>query len=292
MKYQIERIAKKCVCCGSNDLNKLPAIIMPFVADRALGYKPVQIDKSWGLNSIKEGMAYSICNTLYCTNCDFLFLDVRFSESELNNLYEDYRGTHYSLLRENYEPGYLKKNNVLINGIDYIVKIEDFLKPYIKLPVSILDWGGDTGKNTPFKEKNKNFHVFDISSKLPINGAKFVDKETIFNTFYDVIICSNVLEHVPFPSDLILDIRKAMNKETVLYIEVPLEEIIRTSIDLAKTFSLKKHWHEHINFFSEDSLVTLLNRSGLEIIELKKEERIFGEASSSYMFQIACRLVC
>lgn len=291
MKKQIERIASKCVCCESKKIEKSPAILMPFVADRALGYKPVKVDKSWGLNSIKEGMAYSICNTLYCTICGLLFLDIRFSETELSNLYEDYRGDNYSLLRENYEPGYMKKNNILNNGIDYIGKIENFLKPFIKLPVSILDWGGDTGKNTPFKENNKNFHIFDISLKPTITGAIVVDKEIAFNTHYDLIICSNVLEHVPFPSELILDIKRAMNKETILYVEVPLEEIIRVSDNLNKSFDNKKHWHEHINFFTEKSLYELLNRLGFEIIELKKEERIFGEASSSNMFQIACKLI-
>ena len=95
-----ERVAKTCVCCVNSSLNKSPAIVMPFVAHRAFGWAPVTIDDSWGLKTIKSGTAYTVCNTLFCPDCGFLFLDMRFSEEELAGLYDGYRNAEYTDLRE------------------------------------------------------------------------------------------------------------------------------------------------------------------------------------------------
>ena len=283
-----ERIAAQCVCCGSENLKSSPAVIMPFVAHRTFGWEPVFIDESWGLSTIKNGHAYSICKSLYCDVCGFLFLDIRFSESELSNLYHDYRGAEYNALRESYEQGYTVRNDNLNAGIGYIQDIENFLLPHLSFPISILDWGGDTGKNTPFKNQNEALDIYDISGKDVLEGARIVSKNEAYSKKYKLIVCSNVLEHVPYPSDILFEITKAMDKETVLYIEVPLEDVVfNNKSDL---HLLKKHWHEHINFYSEKSLYHLVKNVGLEIKELKIMHQTAG-GSSSNLFQIACKLL-
>lgn len=287
-RFKHERVATECVCCGSKSLKKSPAILMPFVADRVFGWKPVEIDDSWGLKTIKNGSAYSICNSLYCSDCGFLFLDIRFSEAELNSLYDGYRGQRYTELRESYEPGYKTRNDSLNAGINYISDIEAFLSPYVSFPIRLLDWGGDTGKNTPFKANNNLFHIFDIGSKPVVEGAKVVDRDTILSTKYDLIICSNVLEHVPYPPELILDMKTAMGQDTVLYIEVPLEDIVRVSEPCADLSRIKKHWHEHINFYSENSLLQMLSRCELEVVALRILNASAG-GNSAFLFQVACK---
>jgi len=227
---QHERIASSCVCCKSRALKKSPAILMPFLAHRVFGWEPVEITDDWGLNTIRNGMAYSICNSVQCDNCGHLFLDIRFNESEMNSLYDGYREKDYTDLREKYEPGYKERNDRLNSAIEYIPDIEQFLSPHLAFPISILDWGGDTGKNTPFQTRNKLLHIYDISNKpVTINGAIKIDKSTATRTQYDLIICSNVLEHIPHPIDIVLDIKMSMRIDTVLYIEVPLEDIVRTN---------------------------------------------------------------
>lgn len=281
-----ERIASRCVCCGSRNLHKSPAIIMPFVAHRAFGWKPIAITEEWGLKTIKTGMAYSICNSVQCAHCRFLFLDIRFTQSELNALYDGYREEQYAELRERYEPGYKERNERLNAGYTHIPEIEHFLSPLLKFPISILDWGGDTGKNTPFKDRNKLLHVYDISNKAVISGAQKVDYGTTRRTDYDLIVCSQVLEHVPYPAELILDMRQAMGKSTILYIEVPCESLILGEKE--GLHKQKKHWHEHINFFTEKSLRELLTRCGLSISHLERR-RLTPDPASSWLFQIACQ---
>ena len=284
-----ERIATQCLCCGGDNLKGSPAVLMPFVAHRTFGWEPVLIDESWGLRTIKQGHAYSVCRSLYCEDCGFLFLDFRFSETEVSNLYRDYRGEEYTALREKYEPGYIDRNRKLVDGFTYIDKIEGFLEPHLKFPVSILDWGGDTGKNSPFKERNKVFDIYDISDKDVVAGAAKIKKQELQLKKYDLIVCSNVLEHVTYPSDLLLDIARTMDEKSVLYIEVPVENV---TLDYATDLHLhKKHWHEHVNFFSEKSLRALTRNVGLEVLDLRVLPAK-GGGEQMFLFQVACKLMC
>lgn len=262
---------------------------MPFVAHRVFGWAPVEIDASWGLRTIKPGMAYSICNSLTCTDCNFLFLDIRFSEQELTRLYRGYRDEEYTALRELYEPGYRERNTFLNASADYVVEIESFLTPHLTFPIRLLDWGGDTGKNTPFKSNNSLFHIYDISNKSTVDGAQAVSLETAAGTFYDLIVCGQVLEHVPYPAEMILDLRRAMTQDTLLYIEVPNEQLLRDNPECKSLHLKKKHWHEHINFFTRDALLALLSRCSLTLVDMRQSDINFEDKDAS-VFQIACKL--
>lgn len=285
-----ERIATICVCCESGDLRASPAILMPFVAHRALGWQPVEIDETWGLVTIRKGMAYSICNSLWCRSCHLLFMDLRFSQAELAALYADYRGADYVALRESYEPGYALRNQVYDAGSLYLDTVEAFLEPHLPVRPRVLDWGGDTGRNTPFAGRRALGHVYDISGKEVLPGIERVDRNTVRSIQYDLVLCSNVLEHVPYPADLVMELRSTMSRGTVLYIEVPHEELRRTHAgEPAELNTKKRHWHEHINFFGIESLHRLLQRCGLDVVAAD-EMRAVVEGRPVAMFQFACRL--
>jgi hypothetical protein len=281
-----DHVATQCVCCGSEHLQSSPAILMPFLAHRIFGWTPVTIDESWGLRTIQSGHAYSICKSLYCTECGFLFLDLRFSSSELANLYDNYRGEDYTNLRELYEPGYKLKNGKLQDGIEYIAEIEQFLKPFLSTPIRVLDWGGDTGQNTPFQKQAECLDIYDISGRPVIEDARRVSREEIATRDYSLIVCSNVLEHVPYPSDLLFDMAKVMREDSILYIEIPLEELMRNHVDQLP--SRKKHWHEHINFYSKKSMTRLVENAGLEVVAVKTlQTEVAGTPAS--LLQLVCR---
>jgi hypothetical protein len=239
---------------------------MPFVAHRALNWIPVQIDESWQLRSIPNGHGFSICRSLLCADCGLIFMDLRFSDEEMARLYDDYRGSEYSILREKYEPGYLVRNESLEEGCPYLDKVEDFLAPYLSRRPSILDWGGDTGRNAPFADSRVSLDVFDISDRAVVSGARKVSRSQVRERSYDLVLLSNVLEHVPYPARVLDEISDGLTAKTALYIEVPFEEIMK--FDGATALSVKRHWHEHINFFSKQSLVSLLERCGFIVESL------------------------
>ena len=282
------RIASICVCCGGDRLSRSPAILMPFIAARIFDWYPVEIDEGWGLNTIQKGTAYSVCNSLLCEDCGLLFLDMRFTDAELGKLYADYRGKEYSELREQFEPGYIGRNNLLNEGVPFLNEVEAFIRPHLQFPIALLDWGGDTGTNIPFKNENTLFHIYDISNKPVMAGATSVDAKIAASTHYQLIVCSQVLEHTPFPAKVIESMKQAMSADTLLYIDVPYEEHMRNSAP-ENLLSKKKHWHEHINFYSPKSLRTLVEGCGLEVVD-DNILSVVGREKEYALLQIICKL--
>jgi len=256
--------ARHCVCCGAAHLARAPAVLMPFVADRALGWAPQIIDASWGLQTIPEGRAYTLCNTLRCAACGLLFLDLRFSDRQMRDLYAGYRGAAYTALREHYEPGYAARNAGLEAGVAHLPAVEDWLRPRLPAHPVVLDWGGDTGRNTPFRNVARRLDIFDITDKPLVAGARRVDAAGMSTGGYDLVVCAQVLEHLPWPLQAVRAMRAALGPDTLLYVEVPYEQVMRASGD---PLPKKHHWHEHINFFTPGALARLLERAGLEVLD-------------------------
>lgn len=283
------KIASRCVCCGNLEMDRSPAILMPFIADRVFGWKPVKITDEWGLTSIQNGYAYSVCNTLQCKLCHHLFLDIRFDDEEMLSLYDRYRGEEYTRLRELYEPGYISANEAYgVNDFDYVSDVENFIRSYDDTMQTILDFGGGSGQNTPFKERN--VHLYDISDVEVVDRVEKVDIVTIKNSAYDLVVISNVLEHIPYPKKMLEEIAAYMHSKTLLYIEVPLENLIKNAQDVSRLAEKKRYWHEHINFFTAKSLSILLESCGFEIVKMGSLS-IHSPASATNVYQVLARKI-
>lgn len=261
-------LAKSCVACGSVSLASSAAILMPFVADRALGWGPVTIGPEWQLQTIPAGYACTRVSSLLCRACGHLFMDLRFGAAEMENLYAGYRGAEYLALRETYEPGYSVQNARFHRQIAYLAQIESLLAPHLPDSPAVLDWGGDSGINTPFRSCSRLCHVFDISGVDTMEGATAITAEQLRSERYDLIVLSHVLEHVPWPLDLLEEVKGAMSADTLLYVEVPYEQLMQGEGTDDARLTSKRHWHEHINFFSITSLDALLSRAGLTVLQL------------------------
>jgi len=85
---------------------------------------------------------------------------------------------------------------------------------------------------------------------------------------YDIISAINVLEHVPNPKEIIEELKSHLSPGGVLVIQVPndfsqLQEIVKT-----KAMG-REYWvsaPDHINYFNFDSLVSLLQKCGMEVV--------------------------
>lgn len=261
-----ERVAIQCVCCGTEQLHKAPAVLMPFVSHRALGWAPAVIDASWGLNSIPQGTAYCVCNTLHCEQCEFLFLDIRFSDREMQRLYDGYYGQAYEDLREHYEPGFRERNKALKAPSELLGLTRSYILRHIA-PTHVLDWGGGDGGNTPFKGTGYSTDIYDIDKKPTVAGTRSVGVDEVRGRSYDLIVCRHVLEHVPYPADTLAQIGACMHEQTLLYVELPHEALMVGNDQLAA--DQKRHWHEHINFFSVAALGNLFALSGFTILDIQ-----------------------
>ena len=289
------KIASACVCCNSVRLCSSSSILMPFIAQRIFSWRPTLISEKWKLNTVKSGKAYSVCNSLLCMDCNFLFVDMRFDDQELSRLYFNYRDENYTNLRNKYEPGYKLINKVINLPNNYIKKVEKFLSTFFTSQINILDFGGDDGKNTPFKDTKNIIHIYDISKKPTVNNCIKVNKSNMLKK-YNLVIFSNVIEHISYPQLIINEIKKLLNKNSILYIELPLEKIMKkmwggqvTKIEQLRCLKNKKHWHEHINFFSKKSLFKLFNCCGLKII--KMNILLVENYKKDEVVQIACKKI-
>lgn len=258
------KIAGSCVCCGADKLQRTPAVLMPFLAFRIFGWESTEITPEWNMRDLPVGRAQALCNTLGCEDCGVLFLDMRFDREELGALYSDYRGPGYDAARSRFEPDYGRRNQILNRGSNYIASIEELLAPYVGETPRVLDWGGDTGLNTPFRGRASTHHVYDISNKAAVDGAEIVDRDEACRGTYDLVVSSNVLEHVPAPREHLQEIASALKPDTIFYLEVPHEDVIRLVSERRERQAQKRHWHEHINFFTHESLDALLAGAGLE----------------------------
>jgi hypothetical protein len=81
-----------------------------------------------------------------------------------------------------------------------------------------------------------------------------------------------------------------MDENTVLYIEIPYEKIMLQK-KISNKNEIKRHWHEHINFYSENSIQELLAISGLDIVKIKVYSDLLTENLVNFenMFMIACK---
>lgn len=260
-------VPTSCPCCGSGLIKKSPAILMPFVASRVFDWEPTIIDESWGLRDVPNGLAYPLCSSSYCVDCRFLFLDIRFTDDQMAMLYNGYRGETYVKQRAFFEPGYVKRNLELDATDDEKANIECFVEPFLSRQISVLDWGGGDGSSTPFVEKFKYSYVYDISGVDVVPGCISISKLKCPLNRYDLVICSNVLEHVPDPYSTLTEIKSVLDDDSILYVDVPFESLLRDSdVD---SHLRKRHWHEHINFFSEESLDRLFARVGFSVLNKK-----------------------
>ncbi|MGA2298606.1 MAG: class I SAM-dependent methyltransferase, partial [FCB group bacterium] len=99
---------------------------------------------------------------------------------------------------------------------------------------------------------------------LPVQNISFFDlKEDVK---YDVITLWDVLEHIDRADDVIEKCSRILNKDGYIFIQVP-----KIDSYYAKKFGDK--WGaihlDHVNYFSNKAMAHLLERFGLEVVDLK-----------------------
>jgi len=261
-----------CLICDGTSLRPYAAVFSPFIAKRVWKRGPFPV-------TIME-----------CERCQFAFAGSRFDPEEEHRLYESYRGTEYQAVRESCEPWYTPQFNVRLSKGTMAKRraplagiFREHLPPGIK---TILDFGGDRGDLFDGLVSGASTSVYDISGIEAADGVQAIcTLDECGARRFDLIACSNVVEHVASPKDLLSDIRRIASPTTLVFVEVPSEtpfgfrnyfkrsvqQIIllvrrpRLSISMLP-FRFLRQVHEHVNFFSLRSLVRLMQVSGFEVL--------------------------
>ncbi len=209
--------------------------------------------------------------------------------------------------------GYKKRLNYLIKYIQNNNKIKN-----------VLEIGCGTGFGLLYPVA-KNFHEISfVGEDIHQQSIDFANKKNnlsnlIFrisnsekeNKTYDIIIISEVLEHVDEPQKLLLDIKSKLSKSGILFITLPNGygpfEIVSTFMRILDFFNLTNKLRNfkrklvprrianqnieepnikvadsladspHINFFNFNEIKSLIYFSGYQIISNKKRTFICGD---------------
>lgn len=229
-------------------------------------------------------------NLVECEACGFMFYNPRLDDDDLRRHYSGYRSDEYWRMRHASEPWYTKKfNSDLASARSYEIrraKLAPILRKTIgQRPIArILDYGGDRGDLVAGLLDGVEPFVYDISGAAPAKGVIATSNPVGCNA--DLIINSNVLEHIGFPRTMVSEIFKAAPEDGLVFIEVPCElpfgfsrlarriaqigivALLRPSLArfIVRPASLYM-MHEHINYFTEHSLSVLVRSCGGMVID-------------------------
>jgi len=226
-----------------------------------------------------------------CSHCGFAFFNPRMEAEEEKRLYAEYRSESYQQMRFRHEPWYTEGFNNQLSAEQIMVfrrqLLGSILAQYANPGAvhSVLDFGGDGGQliqDMPAAGK----YVYDISGVPKRNGIvglnAFAD---CLARSYDLVICSNVLEHVSFPKQVVSQITQLARPNTLIYLDVPLESplspssifkrmcqmLVLCGLRVKDAVSLLRPgmfylMHEHVNFFSVKSLSALAKSMGIRVV--------------------------
>ena len=259
-----------CVICDGPLQRLKRALVAPFLARRIWNRDPFCID------------------LVRCRSCGFSFYNPRLDDADLQRLYSGYRSPEYFEMRRSVEPWYTARFNADLASPSHYQTRRAKLAPIFQQHLAgrairrVLDYGGDHGDLMLGLFGNAELLVYDISGAEPAPGVSTVT-DPACNA--DLILNSNVLEHVGFPRHLVQQILAATPPGSLVFLEVPsenpfashriLRRIAQTVITSAFKPSLARHlfrpatlymMHEHVNYFTEHALTTLMQQCGGKVI--------------------------
>lgn len=230
--------APTCLICGSERLEAKPARVAPFIRERCGILEPVPEVR-----------------LARCPACNFAFFDQRLEATEVQRLYQGYRDADYTRRRVHFEPYYhVLRESIEDRRAAYRSGRIDGMKGLFRdLPGPfdrILDYGGEAdGWLAKGVFPHGNVSVFDLSfdAALPAPASQ------------DLVLCSNVLEHVSFPGPFLAELAGFLKPGGWIALEVPYE---RPEDPAALAAHGALQLHEHISFFSPEALVRLVIQGG------------------------------
>jgi hypothetical protein len=185
-----------------------------------------------------------------CSQCGFIFKPA----------------TEHLALTQQKERYDLHNNRDLNEGYKaFLNQVIEPLKPYLKKSSRILDWGSGP---FPALQKILNEQGFDIEIFDPIYSPE--SPEGLF----DVITCTEVIEHFLDPREDFEKIFSHLNPEGLLAI---MTEIYRPSVSLATWWYAKDP--THVCFYQEKTLHYVSQHWNLEILFQQKNVCLFKKVS-------------
>lgn len=218
-----------------------------------------------------------------CKSCGLRFVNPRPRQKKISQLYDCYRLNC---------PGWgkIKQEQQLMHKRRF-----NFLSQFLQ-GEKILDVGSGLGEFLSYAQQTKRWQCF--GTEVSRYAVEFVKKEfgiTLSlgqlpdlrypDKYFDAVTFWHVLEHLPYPSKIIKEVRRILKDQGYLFIAVPndswlgrrhfLKNALRQAINrlpLANRLKLKKMYPEideqgnkHLFYFTPSTLSKLLKKCGFRI---------------------------
>lgn len=279
------KVVFNCVNCGSADISKKIGRFAQFMAYRMFDY-PREIQTPVG--PIPPAL---MTNAATCRECGFVFSQLRPDADELSRVYQGYRTEDYVRDRSFFEPGYRKIHPLIGDGgVEIEVRqaaANGFLRDVVDVSSikRVLDYGGDRGQHIPAMFAKCERLVYEISDSVVVPGVRLIkslrDVEDV-----DFVIAANVMEHVSYPMEIMREIKSVCHKDTMVFLDVPLEMKDDADVDDSGNPVL---FHEHINYFTTRSLTALIERSGFSLLKVARIPLDLGWQRATALYALARR---
>ena len=210
-------------------------------------------------------------NLVRCRRCGLVYVNPRLTESEPREIYEGTFGESLDpaeTLRIAEEEKRLYEDRFERR----LAEIERY-----SAPGKILDIGSQFGF---FLEcaRGRGWESYGVeTARFSAEHARREFGLDIFNgelakanfpdDYFRVVTMWHLLEHVPEPLALLKEVRRVLEKDELIGIETP-------NLESRRFKKLRDNWehirpHDHLYYFTEDTLTKLLNRAGFEVVSIK-----------------------
>lgn len=200
-----------------------------------------------------------------CLDCSTLFMNPCYSKYGFSVLFDEAARSYGSLLEHTEDQiQWLTAHSLLENGIR-ILDVGCFEADFLSaLPENIKKIGVDIDKKAIERGLNK---IHDQNIKL---FAGDLSSFSMIDEIPDTITMFHVLEHLPYPLEVLKSLHAISDKSTKLIIEVPIIENGNTN-NIHGFFSI-----QHTTHFSKNSLSDCLRNSGWETTFTYEVEKYNG----------------
>jgi 2-polyprenyl-3-methyl-5-hydroxy-6-metoxy-1,4-benzoquinol methylase len=208
-----------------------------------------------------------------CENCSHYFILDRPKEEHFKNFYKT--NIEAQSIYADKSTLETRIEQVVIPKAKYVIK--QYQKKYGRLPRSILDVGAGSGhfvyacqklgvscEGIEISDSGRDFckDTFNIE----LLDVDFMKRSEKFN--YDIVTFWGVIEHVPYPLEMLKASKDALGKKGMVAVEVPRWDSFSTAVHTALPESVIRHLDplQHIQCFSDSSLATAFTLSNYEIV--------------------------
>lgn len=217
-----------------------------------------------------------------CEHCNFIFFDTPTKKTDLYQYYHE--NLHY--LSNNYGTG----STIEKEECRYI-SILSILKKYdLKRKNKIIDVGSAKGGFLFFLKKNgyENLRAIELLPEcvnyIRVNGISAyegsADSIPVPDHSVDIIVLSHVLEHIIDLKPVIEEIFRVLSDSGLIYVEVP-------TLEYGCSFKNAPLWdliYEHVNYFTQQHLLSYFLYNNYICLESDVKEIINGDGRIKYIY--------